>query len=130
MRKLFLALAGVAAALLIVPVFAADDKKPADKPADKKDDTKEVKLEGTMVCGKCKLGKTDECSNAVQVKEGKETVTYYLKDKGAKEDYHGECCKKSVQVTVTGGKVTEKDGMKWLEGGKVEIKKDDKKGDK
>lgn len=117
-RKLFLALAGVCA-LLLVPAFAEDPKK-----ADPKGDPKEVKLEGTMVCGKCKLKETDECSNVVQVKEGDKTVTYYLKDKGGKETYHDDCCKASVKVKVTGGTVTEKDGKKWLEGAKVEVVKD------
>lgn len=121
-RKLFLAVAGVCA-LLLVPAFA-EDKKPADE---KKADTKEVKLEGEMVCGKCKLKETEACSNVVQVKEGDKTVTYYLMDKGAKEDYHKECCQKTAKVKVTGGKVVEKDGKKWLEGSKVEVVKDDKK---
>jgi hypothetical protein len=124
-RKLFLALAGVCA-FLVVPAFAEDPKKPADPKAD----PKEVKLEGTMVCGKCKLKETDACSNVVQVKEGDKTVSYYLKDEGAKAPYHGDCCKKDVKVKVTGGKVTEKDGKKWLEGAKVEVVKDEKKDDK
>ena len=121
-RKLFLAMAGMFA-LLLVPAFAADEKKPVDK----KDDKKEVKLEGTMVCGKCKLKETDACSNVVQVKEGDKTVNYYLKDDGAKAPYHGDCCKKDAKVKVTGGTVTEKDGKKSLEGAKVEVVKEEKK---
>jgi len=116
-RKLFLALAGMVA-FLMVPAFAADDKK---------DDKKEIKLEGTMVCGKCKLSETDKCSNVVQVKDGDKTVSYYLKDDGAKASYHGDCCKKDAKVKVTGGTVTEKDGKKWLEGAKVEVVKEEKK---
>jgi uncharacterized Zn-binding protein involved in type VI secretion len=119
MYRLFtLAIAGLVAAML-VPAFAADEKKPADK--------KEVKLEGTMVCGKCKMKETDACSNVVQVKEGEKTVSYYLKDEGAKAAYHGDCCKKDAKVKVTGGTVTEKDGKKWLEGAKVEVVKEEKK---
>lgn len=121
-RKLFLALAGVVAVML-VPAFAADEKKPADK----KDDKKEVKLEGTMVCGKCKLKETDACSNVVQVKEGDKTVSYYLKDDGAKAPYHKDCCKADAKVKVTGGTLTEKDGKKTLEGAKVEVVKEEKK---
>ena len=115
-RKLFLALAGMVA-FLMVPAFADD----------KKDDKKEIKLEGTMVCGKCKLSETDKCSNVVQVKDGDKTVSYYLKDDGAKASYHGDCCKKDAKVKVTGGTVTEKDGKKWLEGAKVEVVKEEKK---
>jgi hypothetical protein len=120
-RKLFLAL-GALVAVLLVPAFA-EDKKPAEK----KDDKKEVKLEGEMVCGKCKLKETEKCSNVVQVKEGDKTVNYYLVDEGAKAEYHKECCTKAAKVTVTGGKVTEKDGKKMLEGAKVEVKKEVKK---
>ena len=116
-RKLILALAGMVA-FLMVPAFA-DDKK--------KDDKKEVKLEGTMVCGKCKLKETDKCANVVQVKEGDKTVNYYLKDDGAKADYHKDCCQKDAKVKVTGGTVTEKDGKKILEGAKVEVVKEEKK---
>lgn len=123
-RKLFLTLTGMCA-FLLVPAFAADEKK-----ADPKDTPKEVKLEGTMVCGKCKLKETDACSNVVQVKEGDKTVSYYLKDEGAKAAYHGECCQKAAKVKVTGGKVTEKDGKKWLEGAKVEVVKEEKKEEK
>lgn len=120
-RKLYLALAGLVA-VLMVPAFA-EDKKPAEK----KDDKKEVKLEGTMVCGKCKLKETDACSNVVQVKEGDKTVNYYLKDDGVKAAYHKDCCKADVKVKVTGGTVTEKDGKKSLEGAKVEVVKEEKK---
>ncbi len=121
-RKLFLVVAGLVAVLL-VPAFAADEKKPVDK----KDDKKEVKLEGTMVCGKCKLKETDACSNVVQVKDGDKTVNYYLQDKGVKEAYHKDCCKADAKVKVTGGTLTEKEGKKSLEGAKVEVVKEEKK---
>lgn len=117
-RKLFFALSALVAVLL-VPAFA-EDKKPAEK----KDEKKELKLEGDMVCGKCKLKETDKCSNVVQVKEGEKTVNYYLVDDGAKAKYHADCCQKTAKVTVTGGKVTEKDGKKMLEGATVEVKKE------
>ena len=123
-RKLFLALAGMVA-FLMVPAFAEDkkeDKKPAAKADEKKaDDKKEVNLEGTMVCGKCKLKETDKCSNVVQVKEGDKTVTYYLKDEGVKAPYHKDCCQADVKVKVTGGKIVEKDGKKTIEDPKVEV---------
>ena len=120
-RKLFLALAGMVA-FLMVPAFAQDKKDEK-----KADDKKEVKLEGDMVCGKCKLKETDKCSNVVQVKEGDKTVSYYLVDDGAKASYHADCCQKTAKVKVTGGKVVEKDGKKMLEGAKVEVVKDEKK---
>lgn len=117
LRNLLLALVG-AFALVAVPAIA-DDKKD-EKKADKKD----VKLEGDLVCGKCKLKETEKCSNVLQVKDGDKTVTYYLDDKGAKEDYHKMCCTKTTKVTITGGEVAEKDGKKMIKGTfKVEEKK-------
>jgi hypothetical protein len=82
---------------------------------EKKAETKT--LEGKLVCGKCKLGETDACSNALQVKEGDKTVTYYIKDKGKGEKYHK--CSGEADAKVT-GKVTEKDGKKYIEDAKVD----------
>ena len=117
LRNLLLAVVGVFA-LVAVPAIA-DDKKD-----EKKSDKKEVKLEGDMVCGKCKLKETKECANVIQVKDGDKTVTYYLDDKGADEDYHDGLCgggkKEGAKVT---GTVTEKDGKKWVKPTKVEEKK-------
>jgi hypothetical protein len=88
------------------------------------EDKKEVKLTGTLVCGKCMLKETPKCSNVLQVKEGDKTVNYFLDDKGNKEDYHEGVCggEKTEHVTVT-GIVTEKDGKKWVKPTKVETKK-------
>lgn len=85
---------------------------------EKKDEKKT--LEGKMVCTKCKLSETDACGNAVQVKEGDKTVTYYLKDKGKGETYHKCAGEQAVKVT---GKVSEKDGKKYIEDAKVEKQK-------
>ena len=46
------------------------------------DDKKDVKLTGSLVCGKCNLKQTPKCSNAFQVKEGDKAVNYFLDDKG------------------------------------------------
>jgi hypothetical protein len=107
----------------VTSVTVADDKK-EEKKTDVKDEKK--KLEGTLGCTKCKLGETEKCGNYIKVKEkkdGKEKeVTYYLKDKGAKEDYHGKICTDEAEGTVE-GKIVEKDGKKWIEEPKVEFKK-------
>ncbi|MCE9562387.1 MAG: hypothetical protein K8U57_10060 [Planctomycetes bacterium] len=91
---------------------------------DKADPAKEVKLTGTMVCGKCSLKATAKCSNVLQVKEGDKVVNYFLDDKGNGEPYHeGVCGGDKVEgVTVT-GTVTEKDGKKTIKPTKVETKK-------
>src|SRR4051794_26960908 len=80
------------------------------KAEDKKAEGKEVKLTGKLVCGKCALKETDDCTNVVQVKEGDKTVNYYIKDEGKKAEYHKNICtagKDGKAVTVT-GKVSEK----------------------
>ena len=79
---------------------------------DKKDDKAKVtKLEGKLVCTKCKLSETDECGNALLVKgEDDKVITYYLKDKGKKESYHK--CSGEQAAIVTGKVVKEKDGDK------------------
>ena len=90
----------------------------------KAEEAKEVKLTGKLVCGKCALKETDDCSNVVQVKDGDKTVNYYIKDEGKKEDYHKKICtagKAGKEVKVT-GTCTTKDGKKWLTDVKVEFK--------
>ncbi len=88
------------------------------------DEKKDVKLTGTLVCGKCALKATPKCANVLQVKDGDKTVNYFLDDAGAKEEYHEGVCggDKVENVTVT-GTVTEKDGKKVLKPAKVETKK-------
>lgn len=115
MRTALSMLLGVAIVFALTLTVKADDKT-ADK---------EVKLTGKLVCGKCALKETDECSNVLQVKDGSKTVNYYLKDDGKAEKYHKNICtagKAGKAVTVT-GKVSEKDGKKWLTGAKVEFDK-------
>src|SRR5262245_4812329 len=79
------------------------------------EDKKEVKLTGTLVCGKCGLKATPKCSNALQVKEGDKTVNYFLDDKGNKEPYHEDVCGDGkVEGIVVTGTVSEKDGKNWV----------------
>src|SRR5262245_61192815 len=85
---------------------------------DKKDETKT--LEGKLVCTKCKLSETDACGNALQVKEGDKTVTYYIKDKGKGENYHKCSGEQAAKVT---GKIVEKDKKMYIEDAKVEKQK-------
>ena len=88
------------------------------------DDKKEVKLTGTLVCGKCELKQTAKCSNVLQVKEGDKLVNYLLTDKGNGETYHEGVCggDKIANVAVT-GTVSEKDGKKTIKPTKVELPK-------
>ncbi len=111
MRSIFAAVAVAAGLWAFGAVATAEDKK-------------EVKLTGTLVCGKCGLKLTPKCSNVLQVKEGDKTVDYILDDKGNKEDYHEGVCGdgKIANVTVT-GTVGEKDGKKYVKPAKVELPK-------
>jgi hypothetical protein len=94
--------------------------------ADDKPAGKEVKLTGALVCAKCglKAEGVKKCTNALRVKEGEKTITYYLDDKGMKEKYHGDLCGGGEKEGVTVvGTLTEKDGKKWVKPKKVEEKK-------
>ena len=88
--------------------------------ADDKKDDKAKTLEGKLVCTKCKLGETDDCGNALIVKEGDKDVTYYLTDKGKGEKYHKCSGEQPAKVT---GKVSEKDGKKVIAEAKIEKSK-------
>lgn len=88
------------------------------------EDKKEVKLTGTLVCGKCNLKQTPKCSNVLQVKEGDKVVNYFLDDKETAETYHeGVCGGDKVEGVTVVGTVTEKDGKKSIKPTKVETKK-------
>ena len=83
------------------------------------DKSKEVTLKGTLMCAKCSLGKTSECTTAIQVKEGDKTVTYYLDDKGAGEEHHEPICGGAKKEGTVVGTVREKDGQKYIKPSKV-----------
>lgn len=106
LRKLIAFVAVVTAATFVASSFA--------------DDKKETKLEGKLVCGKCKLKEAEDCSNVLVVKDGEKSVNYYIKDTGKKEKYHVCGGEKDVKLT---GKVEEKDGKKYLTEVKLEEKK-------
>lgn len=78
------------------------------------------------MCAKCGLKEpgVKTCTNAIQVKDGDKTITYFLEDKGSGEEYHDGLCgggtKAGVKVT---GTVTEKDGKRLVKVTKVEEKK-------
>jgi hypothetical protein len=88
------------------------------------EDKKEVKLTGTLMCGKCSLKLTPKCSNVLQVKEGDKVVNYFLDDSGNKEPYHEPVCGDGkVEGVVVVGTVSEKDGKKYVKATKVDLPK-------
>jgi hypothetical protein len=81
---------------------------------------KESTFKGTILCAKCALKETKECTTAIVVKEGEKKLTYYFKDKGVKEGYHEEVCGGDRKEGSVTGTVLEKDGKKWISPKKVE----------
>ena len=111
--KAFLSLSVCSAVLLLAAAVLAQGVVAQDK------EKKEVTLKGTLLCAKCSLGKTAECTTAIQVKEGDKTVTYYLDDKGAGEEHHEPICGGAKKEGTVVGAVREKDGQKYIKPSKV-----------
>jgi hypothetical protein len=111
MKTMLKVVLGVAVAVALVVAVKAADKA----------EGKEVTKSGKLVCGKCTLKETDECSNVLQVKEDGKTVNYYLDDSGKGEKYHKDICaaKSEKDVKVT-GTVSEKDKKKYIKVTKLE----------
>jgi hypothetical protein len=93
-----------------------DDKKPEKKAEDKE-------LKGTACCAKCELKDKDfpKCQTVLLVKEDGKEVKYYF-DAASEKKHHSDYCNGKTDVTVK-GKITEKDGKKWVEVTSVEKKK-------
>jgi uncharacterized protein DUF6370 len=83
------------------------------------DDTSTT-LKGTMTCAKCGLHQASKCQSVLQVKDGDNTVTYYIADSDASKGTHDKVCQGAVEnVTIT-GTVADKDGKKWITPTKIE----------
>lgn len=74
-------------------------------------DDKEVKLTGTICCGKCELKMSDQCHTVIKVKEKDKDVVYWFDDTGSKK-YHKQICQETKEGTVTG--TVKKDGDKMI----------------
>ena len=83
----------------------------------------EVTLTGQVMCAKCSLKKADakQCQDVLVVKDGGKTAEYYV-EKNEIAKAFGHTCKGEKAAVVT-GKVTEKDGQKWISATKMEEKK-------
>jgi hypothetical protein len=83
----------------------------------------EMTLTGKVMCAKCALKKADatKCQDVLVVKDGDKTTEYYVEKNPVSEKF-GHVCKDEKAATVT-GKVTEKDGKKWISASKMEEKK-------
>lgn len=78
----------------------------------KQDEAKKEKqlpfIAGVGMCASCELGVADSCQNAIQVKQGKKTITYLLTHNAVSKDFHGTVCK-SKELTAAVGKLKKKD---------------------
>ncbi len=83
----------------------------------------EVTLKGQIMCAKCELHQASKCQTAIVVKQNGKDVTYYFKDKGAREEYHEAVCGGGRQDGSVTGVVSEKNGKKWITPSKVEYVK-------
>lgn len=84
----------------------------------------EKTITGDAVCAKCALKETKTCQNVVMVKEGDQTVNYYLEGAESKKNHAklGICMASKdapIKVKVTGS-CEEKDGKKVMEVTKIE----------
>ena len=83
----------------------------------------ETTLTGNVMCAKCALKKTDatKCQDVLVVEDGGKSTEYYVEKNPVAEKF-GHVCK-NVKPAVVTGKVTEKDGKKWISATKMEEKK-------
>ncbi len=93
-RLLSVLVLGVAVCAFTAPAVAAD---------------KEVKLDGTICCGKCELKESPKCHVTIVSEKGGKKTTYWFDDKSSKK-YHGDICTTPTKGTVTG--TVKKDGDK------------------
>ena len=110
MRSLFVTSLALVVALTVAVALRAEEKK-------------EVTLKGQVMCASCELKEGKKCQTVVRVKDGDQEVTYYFKDRGAKESYHNPVCGGGRQDATVTGVVAEKDGKKWITPSKVEYVK-------
>lgn len=84
----------------------------------------ETTLTGKVMCAKCTLKKAGAtaCQNVLVVKDGDKTAEYYVEDNAVAKTF-GHVCMSQKGAVVT-GKVTEKDGKKWIAPSKMEAVKE------
>jgi hypothetical protein len=79
-------------------------------------------IKGEGVCAKCSLKETSACQNAIKVKEGNKTVTYYLVHNQISKDFHHNICTSIAKVVATGA-VKEANGKLEMTPTKIELDK-------
>ena len=79
-----------------------------------------VTLEGKVMCAKCALKEEGQkkCQNVLSVEDDGKQSFYYMAKNDVNAEF-GEVCMATPTVRVT-GKVTEKDGKRWIDATKIE----------
>jgi len=72
----------------------------------------EVTLDGTVMCGKCARGESEECQDVLIVGEGEAASTYWIVDNEVSSSF-GHVCQDSKPARVT-GTVSQVDGRTWI----------------
>ena len=83
---------------------------------------KAITVAGEGCCAKCALKEKDACQNAIKVKDGEKTVTYYLVHNAVSKAFHKNLCSGSEKVKAT-GMVKEVDGKQEFTATRIEIDK-------
>lgn len=104
MKKLVTLLAAVAA-ISLVSTASAEEKS----------------LKGEGLCAKCALKQTSKCQDAIRVEENGKKVVYYIEKNDVSKGLHDKVCSATVEMEAK-GKVTEKEGKKWIALSKLETK--------
>ena len=80
----------------------------------------ETTVTGKIMCAKCTLKKADakECQDVLVVKDGDKTTEYYVEKNDVAKAFGHQCSGEKPAVVT--GKVTEKDGKKWISAAKME----------
>lgn len=82
----------------------------------------EKTVTGEAQCAKCTLKETKSCQNAIKVKEGDKTVTYYVKHDSVAKGFHSKVCSPNTVLKVKAkGTVEEKDGKMILTASSIEV---------
>ena len=78
---------------------------------------------GKVMCAKCTLKKADakECQDVLVVKDGDKAAEYYVEKNDVAKAFGHQCSGEKPAVVT--GKVTEKDGKKWISATKMEAPK-------
>lgn len=85
----------------------------------RRDSADDVTLKGEMVCARCYLNKPDakECQDVLLVKDTHATTEYYVTKNKVSQD-SGEACTQAIPATIV-GRVSERDGRKWITASKI-----------